>query len=342
MMNRCKKLTCGALAGMMLLLVGCQPKVEEPKPTPTPKPQVTVEYGEAEPVTLDLQEGVPVNEYDREKYVKDEKTGRITYTDSNYTVMTGIDVSEHQQAIDWNLIAQDGIDFAMIRLGYRGSSEGMLYVDPYFHSNIRKAVAAGLDVGVYFFSQATSRAEAVAEAYFVTSVLEEYRDSITMPVVFDWEETSGDSSRSKGLDGETVTLCAEHFTRIVREQGYTPAVYFNRHMGYYLYDLAQLPDALFWFAGEGDYSDFYYDHAMWQYTFTGRADGIAGNVDLNLYIKPNTPQPEPETDLPDESADAAVTDAAAEGEPAEAAKSTDEAASTSETPAETAPAETAE
>ena len=337
-MNRCKKLTCGALAGLMLMLVGCQPKVEAPKPTPTPKPQVTVEYGEAEPVTLDLQEGVPLNQYDREKYVKDEETGRITYTDSNYTVMTGIDVSEHQQAIDWNLIAEDGIDFAMIRLGYRGSSEGMLYADPYFHSNIRKAVAAGLDVGVYFFSQATSRAEAVAEAYFVTSMLEEYRDSITMPVVFDWEETSGENSRSKGLSGETVTLCAQHFTRIIREEGYEPAVYFNRHMGYYLYDLTQLPDVEFWFAGEGDYSDFYYNHSMWQYTFTGRADGIAGNVDLNLYMKPNTPEPQPE----EETDSTTYTDAAEAGEPAGTPDSTAEPSDNAEGAAEADNAASAE
>ncbi len=312
--NTLKKLSCGSLAAMMLLFAGCQPVTTEPEVTPTPKPQITVEYGTADPVTLDLQEGVPTNKLQTSNYAKDGE--RITYKDSNYTVMTGIDVSEHQQAIDWEAVAADGIDFAMIRLGYRGSSEGMLYVDPYFHYNMRKAIAAGLDVGVYFFSQANSRAEAVAEAYFVSSVLEEYRDSITMPVVFDWEETSGENSRSKGLDGKTVTLCAQHFTRIIREEGFTPGVYFNRHMGYYLYDLAQLPDVEFWFAGEGDYSDFYYEHSMWQYTFTGKAEGIAGNVDLNLYIKPKNAEPMPEptpSPAPEEQQSAEKGAAPAEG-----------------------------
>ena len=138
---------------------------------------------------------------------------------------------------------------------------------------------------MYFFSQATCRAEAVSEAYYVAAVLEEFKDKINMPVVYDWEETSGADSRSAGLDGETVTECASHFTRIIREAGYEPGVYFNRNMGYYLYDLAQLPDVTFWFAGEGNYSDFYYEHSMWQYTFTGEVNGINGEVDLNLYVE---------------------------------------------------------
>ncbi|MBQ3010288.1 MAG: hypothetical protein IJD81_03740 [Oscillospiraceae bacterium] len=303
--HKFKKTMCLALAGVMVAsMTGCT-LIEQVKDfiglgrdevvTPDPKPQITVEYGSADPVTLDLQEGVPTS-YLKPGNFSITEDGRFTYTTQDGgEVLTGIDVSEHQLYPDWDKVAADGIDFAMIRMGYRGSTEGMLYKDPIFRYNLTKATNAGLKVGVYFFSQATCRAEAVAEAYYVTAVLEEFKDKITMPVVFDWEETGNENSRTKGLDGKTVSDCAMYFTDVIREAGYQPGVYFNRHMGYYLYNLAQLPDVTFWFAGEGDYSDFYYEHSIWQYTFTGKVDGINGDVDINLYVAP------PKDDIPDDT-----------------------------------------
>ena len=292
--NTYKKALCGGMAVLMLAMVGCTPierfrtlvwGEDSPAVTPTPVPQVTVEYGTAEPVAVPLQEGVGTSYLKAENFGRDEK-GRMTYTEDGVETMLGIDVSEHQLYPDWDKVAADGIDFAMIRMGYRGSTEGMLYKDPIFRYNIVKAHNAGLKVGVYFFSQATCRAEAVAEAYYVLSVLEEHRDMITMPIVFDWEETGNENARTKNLSGEAVSDCAMYFCDVIREGGYIPGVYFNRHMGYYLYNLAQVNDAVFWFAGEGDYSDFYYEHSLWQYTFTGKVNGINGDVDINLYVAP--------------------------------------------------------
>lgn len=303
--NKLKKTMCLALAGVMVAsMTGCT-VIDQVKDfiglghdevvVPEPTPQITVEYGTADPVTLDLQEGVPTSYLKAGNFSKTEN-GRYTYTtEDGREVLTGIDVSEHQKYPDWDKVAADGIDFAMIRLGYRGSTEGMLYKDPIFRYNLTKATNAGLKVGVYFFSQATCRAEAVAEAYYVTAVLEEFKDKITMPVVYDWEETEIEGSRTKGLDGKTVSDCAMYFTDVIREAGYQPGVYFNRHMGYYLYNLAQLTDVTFWFAGTGDYSDFYYEHSMWQYTFTGQVNGINGEVDLNLYVAP------PADEIPDQT-----------------------------------------
>ena len=282
-LNTWKVALCGALAAGMVLLTGCG---GTEAPVVTPKPQVTVEYGTAGDLTLDLQEGVGVSYLQPEGFRWDGD--RVTYTDSSMEVMTGIDVSEHQRYLDWEKVAADGIDFAMIRLGYRGSTQGLLYGDPFFQNNIEKAYAAGLKVGVYFFSQATTQAEAAAEAYYVTAILEQYRDKITMPVVFDWEVAEGANSRTATHNAKTVSDCGYTFTRIIREAGYDAGVYFNRHMGYYLYDLTRFidTDVMFWFAGEGEYSDFYYEHAMWQYTFTGRVDGISGDVDMNLLVRP--------------------------------------------------------
>ena len=328
--NTYKKILCGTMAVLMFAMTGCT-ALDQFKlmigrdleiPEPTPKPQVTVEYGTAAPVTLDLQEGVAVSTLNKNDFGRDEK-GRITYSADGVEVLTGIDVSEHQGYPDWEKIAADGIDFAMIRVAYRGSSEGMLYRDPIFRYNLIKAHNAGLKIGVYFFSQATSRAEAVAEAYYLLSILEEHRDKITMPVVYDWEETGSETSRTKGMSGKTVSDCAMYFCEIIREGGYTPGVYFNRQMGYYLYDLTKLNDVVFWFAGEGDYSDFYYDHSMWQYTFTGKVDGVNGDVDLDLYIVPNgeaaaTQQEPAPTPGVDEVTEVEDNTEAAEGEETEA------------------------
>jgi len=295
-LNTWKRTVCAGMAVLMLAMTGCQRMdeffgfVDQPEPTPTPKPQVTVEYGEADPVAVELYPDEPTNYMEKDKYVWENR--RVTYTDENMTVMTGIDVSEHQLYPEWDKVAANGIDFAMIRLGYRGSTEGQLYTDPIFQYNLKRAANAGLKIGIYFFSQATSRAEAEAEAYYVLGTLEqfpEYKQYVTMPIVFDWEEQSNEGSRSLGLDGKTVTTCAKYFTDVIREAGYTPGVYFNRNMGYYLYDLTRLDsDVECWFAGEGEYSDFYYAHSMWQYTFYGSVEGINGNVDLNLYVKPNS------------------------------------------------------
>ena len=328
--NTYKRILCGGMAVLMFAMTGCTAidKFKElvgrdqPAPTPTPKPEITVEYGTADPVTLELQEGVAVSTFKKGDFGRDED-GRITYSADGVEVMTGIDVSEHQGYPDWEKVAADGIDFAMIRVGYRGSSEGMLYRDPIFRYNLVKAHNAGLKIGVYFFSQATNRAEAVAEAYYLLAILEEHRDKITMPVVYDWEETGSETSRTKGMNGKTVSDCAMYFSEVIREGGYTPGVYFNRHMGYYLYDLTKLTDVEFWFAGSGDYSDFYYEHSLWQYTFTGKVDGINGDVDIDLYVKPIAqeetvePTPVPEQEAAPETETVLDADASAEVEETE-------------------------
>ena len=136
------------MAVLMLAMTGCTPidrfKAmigfgEDDTPLPSPKPQVTVEYGDADPVTLDLQEGVPTSYLAPGDFGRDSN-GRITYQSADGAeVLTGIDVSEHQMYPDWNKVADDGIDFVMIRVGYRGSTEGMLYKDPIFRYNIINA-----------------------------------------------------------------------------------------------------------------------------------------------------------------------------------------------------------
>ena len=229
---------------------------------------------------LPVNEDVPVNDYDTSAFSQQED-GSIRYT-GGYAAY-GIDVSSHQGEIDWAAVAADGIDFAMIRAGYRGSTEGGLYMDDYFEANITGAAENGLDVGVYLFSQAITPDEARQEADFVLEAISG-RD-VTYPIVFDWEYMYDGTARTEGIATETVTQCALAFCTRIQEAGYTPAVYFNNEVGYLTYDIGEISTYDLWLAEYDTQPDFYYAFQIWQYTDSGRVAGIDGNVDLNIALK---------------------------------------------------------
>lgn len=262
---------------------------EEAEPPAPPEP-VTFQYRD---MILEAKEGVPVNSYDSAGFTTDE-LGRIGYEQDGLRARAGIDVSFYQGEIDWEAVAADGVEFAMIRLGYRGYTEGSLQLDSWFEENIRGARMAGLDVGVYFFSQASTPQEAEEEADFVVGVLAPY--NITYPVAFDWEFiTQGNGARTDNLDGETLTQCAAAFCARIAQAGYQPLIYFNQDLGYLTYDLAQLTEYPFWLAEYGGAPDFYYGFSFWQYTHAGTVAGIEGHVDWNLDLRAFGSDPEQDT-----------------------------------------------
>ncbi len=232
--------------------------------------------------TLDILENVPVNTYDSSAFILDGD--RMGYTGEGVETSLGIDVSYHQGAIDWEKVAGDGIQFAMIRAGGRYYGSGTLFEDTQFRANIQGALDAGLDVGVYFFSQAITSDEAREEANFLLDLLEDY--DFTGPVVFDWENITYDTARTDGLDRATVTAMADAFCQTVEQAGHSPMIYFNQYIGYLLYDLEGVVQYPFWLAQYSATPGFYYDFQMWQYTDAGRVDGVTGKVDLNLRILP--------------------------------------------------------
>ena len=239
-------------------------------------------------------EGVPANELTEEFFPS--SSGRIEYTGSDYDVLRGVDVSEHQLDIDWKQVAASGVDYAYIRVGWRGYTEGGLFEDAYFERNIQGALDAGLHVGVYMFSQAVTVQEAIEEADFVLERIGKY--NVTLPVVFDWEKIEAAEARSHGLTMELRTDCARAFCETVKSAGYVPCVYFNRNLGYYGYDLTRLTDYEFWFSlPESGFPNFYYACDMWQYSFTETVPGIAEPTDMNLWFiaKPKvSPSPDAE------------------------------------------------
>ena len=198
---------------------------------------------------------------------------------------TGIDVSHWQKLIDWEQVAASGVDFAMIRLGYRGYEQGTLNVDTYATANLDGAIAAGLDVGVYFFSQEITPEEAEEEAYFVMELLEPYREHITMPVVFDWEHVSDSKARTANLrDPDILTDCTLAFLQTVEAGGYRPMVYFNRTQSWKYLNLEELKEYEFWLAAYTQRMEFPYKVHMWQYTDKGTVPGVKGNCDINVYF----------------------------------------------------------
>lgn len=197
--------------------------------------------------------------------------------------LTGIDVSTFQGDIDWAAVAADGIDFAMVRVGFRTYLDGKLVEDVRARANIEGALAAGLDVGVYFFSQALTPQEAAREAAFVISFIEDY--DITMPVVFDWEHVESGEARTSGLlDQALLTECALTFAQMVETAGYEPMIYFNSYQSRELLDLRVLKDYAFWLALYDAPLTFPWQIRMWQYSDRGTVAGINANVDLNLYF----------------------------------------------------------
>ena len=233
-----------------------------------------------EDVWMTPYENVPASTLTRDDFRTVD--GIPTYTGTAFSTELGVDVSEHQWGIDWQAATQK-IDFAYIRLGYRGYTEGGLFLDPWYEKNITGAAAAGLDTGVYFFSQAVNVGEAIEEAEFVIDNLKGYR--VNLPIIFDWEQIE-DEARTDDVGVQTRTDCAVAFCRTITNAGYDAGVYFNRKLGYYGFDLSRLADYAIWVSVPGDFPDFYYACDFWQFSFEGTVPGIEGNADLNLRFIP--------------------------------------------------------
>ena len=201
----------------------------------------------------------------------------------------GVDVSRYQGVIDWNLVAASGVQFAMIRVGYRTQTTGILNEDPYARYNLQEAQRVGLKVGAYFFSSAVNEAEAVEEALFTANLIDKYK--ITFPVAFDCEGFRNTTSRQYLLGKEVRTALAVKFLDTIAARGYTPMFYASRNemtdskdwdmniLNRYKVWVAQYPEQPFPITPASSYAGV---QAMWQYTSKAAIPGIAGNVDMNV------------------------------------------------------------
>lgn len=189
----------------------------------------------------------------------------------------GIDVSKWNGNIDWNSVKASGASYVIIRCGYRGSSTGALITDPKFAANISGANAAGLKVGVYFFTQAVNEKEAVEEASMVLDLVKKYK--ISYPIFLDVESSGG---RADGIDKATRTAVCKAFCATIQNSGYTAGVYANKTWLTSKIDAGALGSYKIWLAQYAAVPSYNGRYNLWQYSSKGSVPGISGNVDLNL------------------------------------------------------------
>lgn len=202
----------------------------------------------------------------------------------------GIDVARYQGTIDWQQVADSGIDFAMVRVGYRGITDGEITEDPNARYNLQEAGKAGIKLGAYFFSTAVTKEEAMEEAAWTADLLAGY--GITYPVVYDCEQYNTPESRQYGMTKKERTDMALAFLETIEDLGYEGMFYSSKNEIQYenQWDtsrieedykiwVAQYPDAPYPETAQSSYDG---THHMWQYTTKGEVPGITQPVDLNV------------------------------------------------------------
>ena len=266
------------------------PESTATKPSEVYKPGATLdrtlEYGgKSVPIYRDR----PLNVFSDVDFIwtgeENENQRRLEYLGGEFRTRYGIDVSSFQGEIDWDAVADDNIDFAMVRAGFRGTGTGSLNTDKYYEQNIRGAMRAGLETGVYFFAQAVTVEEAIEEADYVISLLDGL--DINGPVAYDWEMHDS-TYRVYGTSPEMATACAVAFCERIKDAGYNPMVYGGTYVSYRKYDQGALADYLSWYPEYKSWKSeklcptLVYHMDYWQFSSSRAVAGINGRVDMNI------------------------------------------------------------
>lgn len=202
---------------------------------------------------------------------------------SDCEIIDGIDVSKWQATIDWKKVKAAGVKFVFIRCGYTSLSDKFaMYEDEYFKQNIQGAYDAGLEVGIYFFSNSITTSEAKKEAQKTLELIQDYQHMISLPVVYDFEAFSN-AYRAYGLSKAQVTKNTIAYANIIEQAGYTPMYYGSPNFIDAHFDRSQLTKYNCWLANYTTQTSYTGDYIYWQYSSTGQVNGIAGNVDCNFF-----------------------------------------------------------
>lgn len=218
---------------------------------------------------------IATSKYDIDKLT--EENGIVSYNGEKHI---GITVSDFHGAIDWEKVAASGVEFAFIRVGFRGVTDGRIYSDNNFADNMAGAEAAGIKIGVYFYSHAITEIEAEEEAEFVSVKIKSYR--VTYPVAFIWEFAAGDQeARTQGYEGSDITRFANAFCSNIKKAGYTAMFLADKQMGYEYFNLETLKDFDLWYVEYKKKPAFHYNYTIWQYTSEGNVPGIEKSVKMS-------------------------------------------------------------
>ncbi len=207
------------------------------------------------------------------------------YEDGELKSIKGIDVSTYNKVTDWDAVKASGVDFVMLRVGYRGYSKGGLVEDEKFIKYAQDASAAGLKLGAYFVTQAINTVEAEAEADYVVSLMHNAGVEFTWPVAMDLEDAASLEARTALLTKDERTEIIIAFCERIKNAGYTPMLYSAIRWYMDEMDLSKLTDYDKWFAQYFNRPFFPYEFQMWQYTSSGVVDGVDGDIDLNICFK---------------------------------------------------------
>lgn len=272
---------------------GMYPEEEEEEPEPEPEDTETpveedpstdgkhtlVKYPDGREEWVRISPYLPKHEYDFTKLVC--QSGLMKYYEDGHQVSyVGVNISKFQDYVDFVKVKKAGIDFVMLRAGVRGYGTGQLSLDDYFTENLKRATDAGLQVGVYFFSQAITKEEAIEEANMVIENLGEYQ--ISYPVAFDMEFIENDSARIDILTRSERTEIAKAFLDTVAAAGYKTLLYGDKEWLIKEVDMSKLSSYDTWLSQMSDIPDYPYRFAMWKYSSSGKVDGIVGYVDMNI------------------------------------------------------------
>ncbi len=282
----------GIIAGLsavllLVMVILCWPYFtanEDPEaPRHAPQIQVTEPPLFLEPTISVAEPEAPTISPEKNPFDRND----FQYNDRNFLLLQnlpsspGIDVSGWQGDINWNKVKASGIEFAFVRVGYRGYESGKLTEDAFGQANLDGAAAVGLKVGAYFFSQALTIQEVDQEINYMLYLIGDRK--LDLPLVLDWEIPAA-NARTANMDRRTLTDLQLHFIKEMKKRGLEAMVYFNWHQSENLYYLDELEDAPFWLAMYQDRMTFPWKVEYWQYTDKGRVPGIDGPVDINVYM----------------------------------------------------------
>lgn len=243
---------------------------------------IKVTYSDGKEEWIEVNQNLTANDYDFTKLMY-EKPVMNYYVNGKKASYFGMDISKSQGVVDFNKFRKAGGDFVMLKLGGRGYSSGQVVIDEMFTEYAKSAVDADLHVGVYFFSQATTKAEAEEEAKFVIENLKGYK--IKYPVAFRMETVGGDMTRVDDLSVKERTEVAQAFLEKVKAAGYIPMLYGDKEWLLTKYNLEELQKYEIWYVESEDIPDYPYKLGMWQYKTDGAIDGVAGDIKLDISFK---------------------------------------------------------
>lgn len=238
-----------------------------------------IKYADGQEEWVLISPYLPKHEYDFTKLVCQSDIMKY-YVDGKQVSYVGTDISKYQDYVDFVKLRKAGIDYCMIRVGARGYGSGQLVLDDYFSENIKRATDAGLEVGVYFFSQAITIEEAVEEANMVLEQIKDYK--VTYPVAFNMEHITNDTARIDNLTKAEKTDITKAFLDTIQNAGYKAMIYADKEWLIKEIDMSKLTAYDVWLSQPGDLPDYPYQFTMWKYNEEASLDGIAGYANLDI------------------------------------------------------------